>query len=67
MRAEDPVGAAVPYSLFRTMAAPEGFCLSRGGAAAGLPVESQSRLWNLIRRAVNVLEQDRSEAWRVLS
>lgn len=29
-------------------------------------VEPQSRLWSLIRRAVSVLERDRSEAWRCL-
>lgn len=31
-----------------------------------LVMEAQSRLWGLIRRAVSVLERDRSEAWRCL-
>lgn len=33
---------------------------------AGVATESHSRLWSLVRRAVSVLDQDRSEAWRCL-
>jgi AraC-like DNA-binding protein len=33
---------------------------------AGLVTELQSPLWILVRRAVNVLERDRCEAWRCL-
>jgi AraC family transcriptional regulator len=46
------MGTALPQGAF-------------GVHTAGM-LESQSRLWSLIRRAVNVLEQDRSEAWRCL-
>ena len=44
----------------------ESFHASRGGSTAGLVMESQSRLWGLIRQALSVLERDRPEAWRCL-
>ena len=44
----------------------ESFPASRGAASAGFVMESQSRLWSLIRQAVSVLERDRPEAWRCL-
>src|SRR5580698_2199003 len=44
----------------------ESISANRGGSTAGFVTESQSRLWGLIRRAVSVLECDRSEAWRCL-
>ena len=44
----------------------EGFPASRGAAPAGIVMESQSRLWGLIRQAVSLLERDRPEAWRCL-
>jgi AraC family transcriptional regulator len=66
MRVGNPAGAALSYSGFRRNVADESIYLSRCGSAAGLVVESQSRLWSLIRRAVNLLDRDRSEAWRCL-
>lgn len=44
----------------------EAFRVIRAGSMAELLMEPQSRLWSLIRRAVSVLERDRSEAWRCL-
>ncbi len=44
----------------------ESYHASRGGSTAGFVMESQSRLWGLIRQALNVLERDRPEAWRCL-
>src|ERR1700726_1054130 len=35
-------------------------------SAVNVRAESQSRVWSLIRRAVNFLDRDRSEAWRCL-
>lgn len=43
-----------------------GAAVNIAGYMAGSVSESHSRLWSLVRRAVSVLEQDRSEAWRCL-
>jgi AraC family transcriptional regulator len=44
----------------------EGICAEGAGSTARFVTESQTRLWGLVRRAVSVLERDRSEAWRCL-